>query len=82
MRRIAFAASVVLFASAVFIATAVATPPTGDRHIAANYGKEHVLITTMYFNLPHGEQLPGPAGNQLTAADFSQAPPADCPRLR
>jgi quercetin dioxygenase-like cupin family protein len=52
------------------------------RHIAANYGKEHVLITTMYFNLPHGEQLPGPAGNQLTAADFSQAPPADCPRLR
>jgi hypothetical protein len=52
------------------------------RHIAANYGKEHVLITTMYFNLPHGEALPGPAGNQLTAADFSQAPPADCPRLR
>jgi quercetin dioxygenase-like cupin family protein len=52
------------------------------RHIAANYGKEHVLITTMYFNLPHGESLPGPAGNQLTAADFSQAPPADCPRLR
>jgi quercetin dioxygenase-like cupin family protein len=51
------------------------------RHIAANYGKEHVLITTMYFNLPHGESLPGP-GNQLTAADFSQAPPADCPRLR
>jgi quercetin dioxygenase-like cupin family protein len=51
------------------------------RHIAANYGKEHVLITTMYFNLPHGESLPGP-GNQLTAADFSQLPPADCPRLR
>jgi hypothetical protein len=52
------------------------------RHIAANEGKEHVLITTMYFNLPHGQSLPGPAGNQLTAADFSQAPPADCPRLR
>ena len=52
------------------------------RHIAANYGKDHVIITTMYFGLPHGEALPGPAGNQLTAADFSQAPPADCPRLR
>ena len=52
------------------------------RHIAANYGKEHVYITTMYFNLPHDQQLPGPAGNQLVAADFSQAPPADCPRLR
>ena len=35
-----------------------------------------------YFGLPHGETLPGPAGNQLVAADFSQAPPADCPRLR
>ena len=32
--------------------------------------------------LPHGEALPGPAGNQLVAADFSQAPPLDCPRLR
>ena len=52
------------------------------RHIAANYGKEHVLITTMYFNLPHNDALPGPAGNQLSAADFSQMPPADCPRLR
>jgi len=52
------------------------------RHIAANYGEEHVFITTMYFNLPHGEAFPGPAGNQLVAADFSQAPPADCPRLR
>jgi quercetin dioxygenase-like cupin family protein len=52
------------------------------RHIAANEGKEHVIITTIYFGLPHGEAPPGPAGNQLTAADFSQAPPADCPRLR
>lgn len=52
------------------------------RHIAANEGKDHVYITTIYFGLPHGEALPGPAGNQLVAADFSQAPPADCPRLR
>jgi hypothetical protein len=52
------------------------------RHMAANNGKDHVLITTIYFGLPHEPPLPGPAGNQLAAADFSQAPPADCPRLR
>jgi len=51
------------------------------RHIATNNGKEHVLITTIYFNVPHGPSLPGP-GNQLAANDFSQPPPADCPRLR
>jgi hypothetical protein len=53
------------------------------RHIAANYGKDHVLLTTIYFDIPHESPLvPGPTGNQLQAADFSQAPPADCPRLR
>ena len=52
------------------------------RHIAANYSKEHFIITSIYFGLPHDETLPGPAGNQLVAADFSQAPPADCIRLR
>jgi hypothetical protein len=52
------------------------------RHIAANYGKDHMIITTIYFGMPHEAPLPGPAGNQLAAADFSQAPPADCPRLR
>jgi quercetin dioxygenase-like cupin family protein len=51
------------------------------RHMAVNNGKDHVLITTIYFGLPHETPLPGP-GNQLAAADFSQAPPADCPRLR
>ncbi|HEV8627585.1 MAG TPA: cupin domain-containing protein [Acidimicrobiia bacterium] len=50
------------------------------RHLATT-GKDRMVITTIYFGLPHGESLPGP-GNQLTAADFSQAPPADCPRLR
>jgi len=35
----------------------------------------------VYFNLDHGSSMPGP-GNQLAAADFSQMPPADCPRLR
>jgi hypothetical protein len=51
------------------------------RHMAVNEGKEHTVLTTIYFDVPHGESLPGP-GNQLAAADFSQAPPADCPRLR
>jgi hypothetical protein len=51
------------------------------RHMAVNEGKEHTVLTTIYFGLPHDTPLPGP-GNQLTAADFSQAPPADCPRLR
>ena len=51
------------------------------RHMAVNNGKEHTVLTTIYFNVPHGESLPGP-GNHLAAADFSQAPPADCPRLR
>lgn len=51
------------------------------RHMAVNNTQEHTILTTIYFNVPHGESLPGP-GNQLAAADFSQAPPADCPRLR
>jgi quercetin dioxygenase-like cupin family protein len=51
------------------------------RHMAVNEGKEHTVLTTVYFDVPHGAPLPGP-GNQLAAADFSQAPPADCPRLR
>jgi hypothetical protein len=51
------------------------------RHMAVNEGKEHTVLTTIYFDVPHGTPLPGP-GNQLAAADFSQAPPADCPRLR
>lgn len=51
------------------------------RHMAVNNGKEHTILTTIYFGVPHGESMPGP-GNQLAAADFSQAPPADCPRLR
>jgi hypothetical protein len=51
------------------------------RHMAVNNGKEHTVLTTIYFNVPHGESLPGP-GNHLAAADFSQAPPADCPRLQ
>ena len=50
------------------------------RHLAKNTGKEHTVLTTMYFGLPHGESL-GP-GNQIAAADFTQAPPADCPTLQ
>jgi quercetin dioxygenase-like cupin family protein len=51
------------------------------RHMAYNEGKDHVLLTTMYFDLPH--ETPAPViGNTITAVDFTQAPPADCPRLR
>jgi quercetin dioxygenase-like cupin family protein len=51
------------------------------RHMAFNKGNEHVILWTMYFNLPHDTPLPV-IGNTITAVDFSQAPPADCPRLR
>jgi quercetin dioxygenase-like cupin family protein len=51
------------------------------RHMAFNKGKDPVLLTTMYFDLPHEVPLPV-VGNTLTAVDFTQAPPADCPRLR
>jgi hypothetical protein len=51
------------------------------RHMAYNEGKEHVILYTMYFDLPHDTPLPV-IGNTMAAVDFSQAPPADCPRLR
>jgi len=51
------------------------------RHMAFNKGKEKVILWTMYFNLPHDTPLPV-VGNTLTAVDFTQMPPADCPRLR
>ena len=50
------------------------------RHMALNKGKQPIFLTTVYFNLPHETPPPG-AGNQLTAVDFTQAPPADCMRL-
>ncbi|MEW6473575.1 MAG: hypothetical protein AB1679_15010 [Actinomycetota bacterium] len=51
------------------------------RHMAFNKGKEHVILWTMYFNLPHDTPLPV-IGNTITAVDFTQLPPTDCPRLR
>ncbi|MCA1847022.1 MAG: hypothetical protein LC792_28290 [Actinobacteria bacterium] len=51
------------------------------RHMAVNKGTEPLVITAVYFNLPHETALPA-VGNQLTAIDFTQAPPADCPRLK
>lgn len=51
------------------------------RHMANNEGREHVLLTSMYFDLPH--DIPAPViGDTITAVDFTQAPPADCIRLR
>lgn len=51
------------------------------RHMAFNKGKEHTILWTMYFDLPHDTPLPV-IGNTITAVDFTQAPPADCPRVR
>ncbi|HEY2832176.1 MAG TPA: hypothetical protein VGJ14_07105 [Sporichthyaceae bacterium] len=50
------------------------------RHMALNDGKDHVLLTSIYFGLPHDTPVPV-IGNTITANDFTQAPPADCPRL-
>jgi quercetin dioxygenase-like cupin family protein len=51
------------------------------RHMAYNKGKEKVILWTMYFNLPHDTPAPV-VGNTITAVDFSQTPPTECPRLR
>ena len=51
------------------------------RHMAYTKGSEHLLLTTIYFDLPHDTPLPV-IGNTITAVDFTQAPPADCMRLR
>ena len=55
-------------------------PP--HHHMAVNEGKEHVLLTTVYFNLPHDESPAPVVGNQTAAADFSEMPPDGCSRLR
>jgi len=51
------------------------------RHMAFNDGPDHMWLTSMYFNLPHEPAAPV-VGNTMTAVDFTQAPPMDCPRLR
>lgn len=51
-------------------------PP--HRHMAVSEGEENLHLTTVYFNLPHETPLPV-IGNQITAVDFTQMPPADCP---
>lgn len=52
------------------------------RHMAVSEGKDHLLLTTVYFDLPHDTPLPA-IGNQTTAVDFTQAPPEECKtRLR
>lgn len=47
------------------------------RHLAAAEGKEHMRLTTVYFDLPHETPLPA-IGNQTTAVDFGQLPPEEC----
>jgi quercetin dioxygenase-like cupin family protein len=51
------------------------------RHMATVEGDEPVVLRIIGFNMKHGEPLPV-AGSSGDHVDFSQAPPADCPRLR
>jgi quercetin dioxygenase-like cupin family protein len=51
------------------------------RHMGTVEGKEAAVIRIIGFNMKHGEPLPvlGSSGDHI---DFTQTPPADCPRLR
>ena len=50
-------------------------------HFAANEGDEPVELAAITFNLPHRSSMPL-AGSAADSFDFTQPPPADCPRLR
>ena len=67
MRRIAFVASVVLFASAVSIATAVATPPTGEL-TWEDYARAQLVESA---------SVPILGGTTLVRASYSIAPGGD-----
>lgn len=51
------------------------------RHMGVVEGDETAVIRIIGFNLPHGEPMPV-FGSNMDHIDFTQAPPADCPRLR
>jgi mannose-6-phosphate isomerase-like protein (cupin superfamily) len=51
------------------------------KHMATNDGNETAVVRIIGFNMKHGAPLPV-FGSNLDHIDFSQAPPADCPRLR
>jgi quercetin dioxygenase-like cupin family protein len=51
------------------------------RHMGVVEGNETAVLRIIGFNMKHGEPLPV-VGSSLDHVDFTQAPPADCPRLR
>lgn len=51
------------------------------RHMGNNEGNETVVIRIIGFNMKHGDPMPV-FGSNPDHIDFSQSPPADCPRLR
>jgi quercetin dioxygenase-like cupin family protein len=51
------------------------------RHMGTIEGNETAVLRIIGFNLKHGEPLPV-LGSSMDHIDFSQAPPAECPRLR
>ena len=51
------------------------------RHMGTNDGKDTVVFRIIGFNMKHGDPIPG-IGSTLDHVDFTQAPPADCPRLK
>jgi quercetin dioxygenase-like cupin family protein len=51
------------------------------RHMGVNEGNEPAVLRIIGFNMKHGEPMPV-FGSNPDHIDFTQAPPADCPRLR
>jgi len=51
------------------------------KHMGVVEGNETAVLRIIGFNMKHGEPLPV-FGSNMDHIDFSQAPPADCPRLR
>jgi quercetin dioxygenase-like cupin family protein len=51
------------------------------RHMGTIEGDETAILRIVGWNLPHGEPKPG-VGSSPDHIDFTQAPPAECPRLR
>jgi quercetin dioxygenase-like cupin family protein len=51
------------------------------RHLGTVEGNEPAVVRIIGFNMKHGDPLPV-VGSGADHVDFTQAPPADCPRLR
>jgi hypothetical protein len=51
-------------------------------HMVYNDSTEHVLLTSVYVDVPHDDHPAPVVGNITEANDFFQAPPEGCPRLR